>query len=267
VGVSDDDVLPSPDVPQGGQPYAAGHATFVTGLVLRQAPAATVRVQKVLEPTGDAKSWDVAKAIVEIGRSGIQILNLSLVCYTGDGKPPLGLATAIDRLDPEILVVACAGNHGDRRLEELTDDDHRQPAWPAALDDVVAVGSAVRSSDGASPPYRLCDFTPWDAVWIDVVTHGEGVRSTYFTGTGSGVDPQGNTSQDTFDGGAEWSGTSFSAALLAGHVAAVATRKKISVRAVYHDLMEHVSPGLVTADGARIPPFLDLELPPASLAR
>jgi membrane-anchored mycosin MYCP len=90
-----DDVLRA-----GGKVRAvAGHATFVTGLVLHQAPACQVLVRKVLtDDYGEAESWSVAKAIVEIGRAGVDVLNLSLVCYTEDGEPPLVLATALDRL-------------------------------------------------------------------------------------------------------------------------------------------------------------------------
>src|SRR5690606_31849159 len=116
-------------------PYASGHATFVAGLVLEQAPGVTLRVVSCLGPDGQATSWDVAKAIVALGRQGVDILNLSLVCYTKDRRPPLALASAIGRLDPGVLVIACAGNHGDPELR-IEDEGHRQPAWPAALDDV-----------------------------------------------------------------------------------------------------------------------------------
>jgi hypothetical protein len=261
VGVSGDDVLDPVQVRRRTrQPYAAGHATFVTGLVLEKAPAATVRVHSILNARGEATSWDVARAIVALGRTGIQILNLSLVCYTRDGKAPLALATAIDRLDPEILVVACAGNHGDPTLTKLADDDHRKPSWPAALDDVVAVGSAERDP-GAAPGsrgYTLSDFTPWDAVWIDVVTRGENVRSTYFTGTGFESDPDREPSEAEFDGWAQWSGTSFSAALLTGQVAAVAARKRITPRAALEQLMDPIRPRSPRVADPRVPPFLDL---------
>ena len=91
---------------------AEGHATFVTGLILRQAPGATVEVRGVLDEDGTAYSWDVAKAMVEFGRSGLDILNLSFSCYTEDGEPPLVLSAAVDRLPQDVVVVAAAGNHG-----------------------------------------------------------------------------------------------------------------------------------------------------------
>ncbi len=247
-GISGRDVLA---VPQDGDtlPFAAGHATFVTGVILDEAPGATVRVRGVLGAGGDATSWDVAKAVVELGRTGIQILNLSLVCYTEDNKPPLVLSTAIDRLPPDVLVIACAGNHGDPKLP--LEKEHRVPSWPAALDDVVAVGSALPAS-GA--PYKLSPFTPVDAEWIDILTEGEAVTSTYLTGTGTGV----NGESGTFDGWATWEGTSFSAARLTGRVAALAAEQGLSPREAYARLVpaRQVQAQSRPDDGPYLPPFL-----------
>jgi membrane-anchored mycosin MYCP len=275
VGIVDTSVYPHPDLaggfvaaphdlldpaaPSDGRPYAAGHATFIAGLVLREAPAATVRVRQVLDADGRASSWDVANAIVELGRTGVQILNLSLVCYTEDGRPPLALAAAVDRLDADVLVIACAGNHGDPHLKLAADADHRKPSWPAALDDVVAVGSAHRTGDRPGSGYELSPFTPQGAAWIDVVTRGEDVVSTYFYGKGvrRTATSVNAASEADFDGWAKWSGTSFSAALLTGKVAAVAAEKRISAREAYRTLVvEPVSAQKFPPD--RLPPFIEL---------
>ena len=236
--------------PRDSYPFPAGHATFVAGLVLDQAPGATVRLARVLGDDGLATSWDVANAIVEHARAGVDIVNLSLVCYTGDGRPPLALAAAVDRLPPDVLVVACAGNHGDPGLADLDDDDHRRPAWPAALDDVVAVGSAHPTADGSAPGYELSPFTPPGAAWVDLVTQGEDLVSTYFTGAGPDDGPG-------FDGGARWSGTSFAAARVTGRVAAQASRRGVPVREAYEQVL--ASAGASLAYGPdELPPFLDL---------
>jgi len=254
-------------VEDGPYLYAQGHATFVTGLILRNAPGAVVRVRKVLTAAGAATSWEVANAIVELGSTGVDILNLSLVCYTEDGRPPLVLSTAIDRLPPHVLVIACAGNHGDPRLK--LGDDNRRPAWPAALDDVVAVGSVTKNpKDGR---FGLSPFTPPRAAWIDVVTEGDRVVSTYFTGSGhapsTGVEPAGRSSAPAksavqaptgevdFDGWARWSGTSFAAAKLTGKVAAVAERRGIPVRAAYRRLVAKTN-GTGRRPADDLPPFI-----------
>jgi subtilisin family serine protease len=212
--------------PPPGRPYRPeeGHATFIAGLILSQAPGATVRVRQVLNEQAQADCWTVAKEIVEFGQTGgLDILNLSFACYTEDGQPPLALSTAIDRLDPNIVVVAAAGNHGNLiepesaesfGNQDLIEREHnmRKPAWPAALDRVIAVGA---TQDGGN---SLAAFTPRDAEWIDLVVDGVDLLSTYLTGDVE-VDPATKRSIK-FSGWARWSGTSFAAALASGKIAA-----------------------------------------------
>ncbi|MBG0564657.1 S8 family peptidase [Actinoplanes aureus] len=199
-----------------GLPAEAGHATFIAGLVLRQAPGATLSVTALLDDQGVADSWEAAVRIVQLGREGLDVLNLSFVSYTDDGMPPLVLSTAIDRLDPDIVVVAAAGNHG-----FLTDGQERKAAWPAALNDVVAVGAASARGDG-----EPASFTPLGS-WIDVLAPGEDVESTYLDRRAQvWEDPDGDGPQEpvrqsrNFNGYARWSGTSFAAAAVSGAIAA-----------------------------------------------
>jgi len=44
--------------------YQTGHATFVTGMILQEAPGARVEVRRVVDDEGFADSWSVAKALV-----------------------------------------------------------------------------------------------------------------------------------------------------------------------------------------------------------
>jgi hypothetical protein len=242
-------------------PVLAGHGTFVTGLVLRKAPGCVVEFRQVLgNHDGMASSWAVAEKIVELGRTGLDVLNLSLGCFTEDGQPPLVLATAIDRLDPDTVVVAAAGNHGgagSSRLPAaapgapagppLTRDDARRPSWPAALDDVIAVGAAEDSG-------HLAPFTPKDVPWIDVVSNGVGVDSTYLDGA---VDlPPGPDRSDVppFEGYAQWSGSSFAAALVSGAIAARTKPGSVSARRAWRTMLEQRDDP--TAQGLR-PPGVD----------
>ncbi len=49
---------------------AAGHGTFVTGVILRYAPGATVIVRRILTtPAGVASELDIAQAILDLPRS------------------------------------------------------------------------------------------------------------------------------------------------------------------------------------------------------
>jgi len=261
-------------------PALAGHGTFVTGLVLRKAPGCVVEFRRVLgDEDGTATSWAVATKIVELGRAGLDVLNLSLRCFTEDGQPPLVLATAIDRLDPDIVVVAAAGNHGDvegTRIgppptegtppeddprPRLTAADERRPTWPAALDDVIAVGAA--EDDGV-----LARFTPKDVPWMDVVSNGVDVSSTYLEGAVDVPPPEGQPDAP-FEGFATWSGSSFAAALVSGAIAARTKPGSVSARRAWQQLLgedDIATPKKVGPTGAdpRFLPLLDGSGPAAT---
>jgi hypothetical protein len=242
--------------PYSGYPALAGHGTFVAGLAMQRAPGCVIKFRKVLsDEDGTATSWDVARKIVELGRTGLDVLNLSLGCFTEDGQPPLVLATAIDRLDPEIVVVAAAGNHGDVAAREagdaehpaITNGDQRKPSWPAALDDVVAVGAA--GDDGIRAA-----FTPDDVPWIDVLSNGVDVSSTYLDGQVNVTYTPGEHRPKEFEGYAEWSGTSFSAALVSGEIARRTVPGKLSAQQAWRAILDELED---RQPGVR-PPFLQL---------
>ncbi|GAA1644445.1 S8 family peptidase [Actinoplanes couchii] len=193
-----------------GEPCTAeeGHATFITGLIRRYAPAATVRVYPVLEENGDGNAWNAAKRIVQAGRDGVDELNLSFVCHTDDGDGPLVLAAALSKLG-DTVVVAAAGNHG-----HLPDGREYLPAFPAAFPNVIAVGAQGAPFSAKGP-------------WITVIAPGSDLESTYLTGPVSvWEDPDGPGPHPpvrvvkTFSGYARWSGTSFAAALVSAAIAA-----------------------------------------------
>jgi membrane-anchored mycosin MYCP len=240
------------DLTRGTPTVMAGHATFVTGLVLSQAPGATVEVRRILDDQGIATSWDAAKGILDFAGTGVDVLNLSFACYTDDGQPPLVLATAISRLDPGIVVVAAAGNHA-----QLKDETKLPPAWPAALDDVVAVGAATTRDGG-----ERADFSP-DAPWVDLLAVGVGVKSTFFDGPVNLPDdqnrPYGAASEpQQFHGFAQWSGTSFAAALVTGAIAAGTEPGRVSARASYENIRTVLHDSKPPQNGSA--PFLYLEL-------
>lgn len=252
------DLLPKADTYSEG----AGHATFVTGLVLSQAPGATVVVGKVLsqDKKGEytADCWTVAEAIVEMGRSGIDVLNLSLVCYTEDGRPPLLLSTAVSTLGRDVVVVAAAGNHGavDRPDPEASESDQRRerskPTFPAALDGVVAVGAADKVGQPAP-------FTPLNKYWIDLLAPGVDVLGPYVCGKVTFDDPA-KTPID-FEGLACWSGSSFAAALISGAIAAGVQPGRVTARQALENIRETVRAGRRgPIPVPYTPPFVPLEL-------
>jgi membrane-anchored mycosin MYCP len=215
-----------------GRPVRAetGHATFIAGLIHRHAPAASIRVCPALDDTADA--WTVAHQIVAAGRAGVDVLNLSFVCYTDDGDGPLLLSTALERLGRDTVVVAAAGNHG-----YLTDGRALKPAFPAAFPNVVAVGA-----DGA--PFSA------KGPWITVLAPGSDLESTYLSGPVSvWEDPDGDgpapaTRHDKiFQGYARWSGTSFAAAVVSAMIAEQTVPGRVSAAEVAARLLAPAAEG------------------------
>lgn len=231
-------------------PFTEGHATFVAGLILHQAPGATVEVRRVLGDDGTADSWSVAEEIVRFGRTGLDVLNLSFLCYTEDGQPPMVLSAAIDRLDPDLVVVAAAGNHGedDSDGHPSNGDESRKPAWPAALDDVVAVGAADAGGKRAA-------FSP-DAPWVDLHAPGVKLRSTFL----DQATLPGKDEPVPFGGFACWSGTSFAAAVVSGAIAAGADPGRVTGRAALNDMVRFLQKQ-PAGTSPTTPMFLDVDTP------
>jgi hypothetical protein len=203
-------VIPVGTDPQGDPqhaPLTAGHGTYIAGLIMAQAAGVTVDIYGVLDDDANADSWSLATQIVRAAARGVDVVNLSCGCFTEDNEPPLVLATAISRLGLDTIAVAAAGNHGV--------DRPGTPFWPAALDDVIAVGA--RTPTGARAP-----FSP-DAPWVDLLAPGVNVVSTYFDGRVT-VDLPAAAGEpartQTYPGYAAWSGTSAAAAWASGLLAA-----------------------------------------------
>jgi membrane-anchored mycosin MYCP len=192
----------------------AGHATFVTGLIVQRAPAAQVEVESVLDVDGGATDvWEVARRLVRCADTGADVVNLSFGCFTVDGEPPLVLERAVARLTPDTVVVAASGNYG--RLTGEEPPTSSTPIWPAAFENVVAVGATDDSG-------QLARFTP-TVPWLDLLAPGVNVESTYLKGRVLGPPdktPEHRRYEQEFTGLARWSGTSFAAATVSGAIAA-----------------------------------------------
>ncbi len=193
-------------------PLRAGHATFVSSLVLAHAPAANLEVTGVLDENGRATLWQTVARMMEFADRDVQILNLSLGCRTEDGAPPLLLTRAVELLSRQLLIVAAAGNHN------LDDAIRRQPTWPAALPDVVAVGA--RAGDD------LADFSP-RLPWITCTAPGSAVLGEYLDAHDVVLL---DGTKAPFEGYATWSGTSFATAIASGAIAARTVRGRVTPR-------------------------------------
>jgi membrane-anchored mycosin MYCP len=217
-----------------GRPYMGGHATFVVGVILQRAPAAEIRLHRVLsDKDATATTWEVARKMVEFAGADVSLLNLSLGCFTWDGEPPLLLRRAVEILAPTMVIVAAAGNHGLLPPEDEPDSQPTKcsPMWPAAFPDVVAV--AARDQDGIAP------FSP-RLPWVDFTAPGVDIPSAYLSTTATIVHPNGTggeaAERGPFKGYASWSGSSFAAANVTGEIAAQTVPGGKTAREVLHDL-------------------------------
>lgn len=186
-----------------------GHGTLVAGVILRQCPNAFLMVERTLGDDGvcDELSLlrDLARVHARLRASGdrLDVLNLSFGGYTIDDQPNPLVSDAIAKFGKRTAVVAAAGNHGSNR-----------PFWPAAFRLCVAVGALDEGGE------RRSDFSNY-GWWVDAGAVGVGVTGPFISGvTSSGT---------TFEGFAQWSGTSFAAAAVSGALAATAARSGQSV--------------------------------------
>jgi subtilisin family serine protease len=196
----------------------AGHCVFLAGLALEQAPRAKVLALKTADSFGISDVDDVAAAVVRAARRGAQVVNLSLGCATRNGNEPWALRRALNvlsRMDQPPAVVAAAGN-----------SNGNEKFWPAAFDDVTAVG-AVENDGG----WKLAGYTNRGS-WVDVYVPATDVLSTYIHYTGNALVPNRDRTAfldkyvDYHTGWATWTGTSMASAIWSGIVARAISRAR-----------------------------------------
>ncbi len=178
---------------------AAGHGTFIAGLIDQLAPGCAITIHRVLSTFGDGDEVTIAACLdaLEPADPARTILNLSFGGYVID-HPHL-LARAVRRLQRMgVVVVASAGN-----------DATCRPTYPAALDGVVSVGAV--GPGGPAP------FTNYGS-WVRACAPGVDLLSTFFRDVDS--IEVGHGEPERFDGWALWSGTSFAAPVVVGALAA-----------------------------------------------
>jgi Subtilase family len=178
----------------------AGHGTFITGLIQSIAPGTEVLAVRVLSAFGDGDEAAIALAIDGLPED-VAILNLSFSGYALESMYTLaGAVRRFQQRPGRPVVVASAGNDGTCR-----------PTYPAVLDGVVAVGAV-----GPEGPAPFSNYGPW----VDACAPGVEIASTFFTRfNGLEAFRPGGTDPDLFDGCATWSGTSFSAPIVAAALA------------------------------------------------
>jgi len=194
-------------------PYG-GHGTFVAGVLRCMAPQAQVHVENIFDTAGSALESEAAKRLNEAFGFGFEIIHITASCHTRKNVPPQALEAWLELLRPYkgVVCVAEAGNNHTKR-----------PAWPGAFPDVLSVGAL------ATDWHHRADFSNYGG-WVDVYAPGENLINAFGSGTYTCEIPPDVGQVRTFSGLAQWSGTSFSAPIVTGLIAARMARCGESAR-------------------------------------
>jgi subtilisin family serine protease len=194
-------------------PYG-GHGTFVAGVLRCMAPEAQIHIANVFDTAGSATESEVVTGLDEAFAFGFEILHITASCLTRKNIPLLSLEAWLELLRPYkgVVCVAEAGNNHTQR-----------PAWPGAFPDVLSVGAL------ATDWRHRADFSNYGG-WVDVYAPGEKLINAIGSGTYTCQVPPNSGEVRTFSGLAQWSGTSFSAPIVTGLIAARMARYGESAR-------------------------------------
>jgi hypothetical protein len=184
----------------------AGHGTFVAGVVKCFAPGAQVRVEGFLRRSGAIRESKMVKQLSQaLDSHNPHIINLSAGTTTRNNHPLLSFsqffAKRLKPLEGACVLVAAAGNEG---VED--------PFWPASFEWALGVGSLDRDGE-------LSKFSNFGSS-AEIFAVGRDIINAFPTGRYVTRETQPPQQRDFESGLARWSGTSFSAPMVAGLIAA-----------------------------------------------
>ena len=196
------------------RPYG-GHGTFVAGVLRCMAPEAQIHVANIFNIAGSALETDFVRRLNQAFGFGFEILHLTASCMTRNNVQLMALETWLELLESYkgVVCVAPAGNN-----------DTRRPSWPGALPGVISVGALA--TDWRSRAW----FSDYGG-WVDVYAPGQKLINALGIGTYTcQVPPASAGMPRVFSGLAQCSGTSFSAPIVTGLIAARMARRGESAR-------------------------------------
>ncbi|AYY11556.1 hypothetical protein EF847_01280 [Actinobacteria bacterium YIM 96077] len=183
------------------RPYG-GHGTATTGRLLSVSgsDSVTVRVHDCLVG-GAVDELTIVEDLERVVAIGVDVISLQAGMYTRAGTSPKAFTAFYRRVlrrHANTVIIAAAGNAGSDK-----------PFWPAAYPWTTAVGALTTGGDARAG---------WSNVghWVDVYATGEHAILPFPNGRYEYLD---GTSAELRTGHVLWSGTSFSAPVVAGMIA------------------------------------------------
>jgi subtilisin family serine protease len=259
-----------------------GHLTFEAGIVRQVAPDAQVLAVRVMHSDGVVYEGDLMCALRHLARrivaarpddiaAHVDVVSLSLGYFSESPRDVAftsGLHTVIDVLRSlGVVVVAAAGNYSTSRR-----------FYPAAFARPASAGEVPLISVGALNPNGSKAVFSNGGDWITCWASGAAVISTFPTDINAARSPElrmrahpGNQlppevrlpgerealDPDDYSGGfAQWSGTSFSAPLVAAHVVTALLKGAASTNSLRLD-----QPGAAAATKRALAALTDLDWP------
>ncbi|MDP0489863.1 MAG: S8 family serine peptidase [Verrucomicrobiota bacterium JB023] len=215
-GISAHDALPGNilhlDLTQGGpNDFLNGHGTAVASLIAGESaiitglsPSASLIDVRVANGDGESSSFLLAQGILAAVDAGADLINISMGSY-GDS---IVVRDAVAYAESAgVAVVASSGNEG-----------YDQPAWPANIAEVTAVGSVDANGD-------LVDFSNTGEN-LDLVAPGLQIYAAWLDGKY-----------------VEFTGTSASAPLVVASAATVMSEFDLSAQAAVDYVINYASEG------------------------
>jgi subtilisin family serine protease len=218
-GQPEPDGLRVPPPPPDRLRAYAGHGTFVAGVIKSIAPKCSVHVLNLVIDRQQPGGGVLESQLVDDLYDALDLeelphlINMSAGCPTRMNVPSRAFQDWQAELrqrfkDPDLVLVAAAGNNSSP-----------WPFWPASFEWAVGVGSLDR--DG-----QVSDFSNWGDS-VDVFALGRNVVNAYPDGTYICRECPDRGDERIFNNGlARWSGTSFSAPLVTGLIAAAMSRQQ-----------------------------------------
>jgi Subtilase family len=251
----DEDRLGPPEGNTPTIPPYAGHGTFVAGLMRCMAPAADVIVANAFSIAGSHLESDLIPRLELALGLGADIFHLNIASPSRYDLPLVAFREWLRHLRQYsgAVCVAPAGN-----------EDSRRPSWPAAFPEVVSVGALGGDWRGRA------SFSSYGG-WVDVYAPGRDLVNAYATGMYKCRVAPYKDDDRSFYGMAKWSGTSFSAPIVTGLIAARMSRTGENGRQAAAALLAEARSRAIPGLGAiLLPPCSDHETcgkPPESCCR